>query len=124
LGGDSILALKVVARARRAGWKLTPRQLFAHPTLAAAAGVAQPIPTASTAPGTSVEPAPPVALAAPVAPPGSRAPASSGASIAHPTSTALAATTRVPAELAVRLTPIQHRFLDRQRVDPHHYNQA
>ena len=43
LGGDSILALKVVARARRAGFKLTPKQLFAHPTLAAAARVAQPI---------------------------------------------------------------------------------
>jgi len=85
LGGDSILALKVVARARRAGWKLTPRQLHAHPTLAAAARVAQPIAK------------PPVAqLAAPAA----------------------------PATPDAHLTPIQRRFLDRQRVDPHHYNQA
>jgi hypothetical protein len=28
LGGDSILSLQVIARAREAGWKLTPRQLF------------------------------------------------------------------------------------------------
>jgi amino acid adenylation domain-containing protein/non-ribosomal peptide synthase protein (TIGR01720 family) len=43
LGGDSILSLQVVARARRAGLQVTPRQMFDHPTiaaLAAAAGVA------------------------------------------------------------------------------------
>jgi non-ribosomal peptide synthase protein (TIGR01720 family) len=43
LGGDSILSLQVIARAREAGLKLTPKQLFAHPTIAAAAAVAQPI---------------------------------------------------------------------------------
>ncbi|HEX2077660.1 MAG TPA: amino acid adenylation domain-containing protein [Longimicrobium sp.] len=43
LGGDSILSLQVVARARRAGLEVTPRQIFEHPTvasLAAGAGVA------------------------------------------------------------------------------------
>ncbi|MDX2776744.1 amino acid adenylation domain-containing protein [Streptomyces caniscabiei] len=34
LGGDSILSIQVVARARRAGIRLTPRQLFQHPTIA------------------------------------------------------------------------------------------
>ncbi|MBA3755717.1 MAG: amino acid adenylation domain-containing protein, partial [Nitrosomonas sp.] len=28
LGGDSILSLQIVTKARRAGWKITPRQLF------------------------------------------------------------------------------------------------
>ena len=43
LGGDSILSIQVVARANRAGLRLTPKDLFQHPTisrLAAAAGVA------------------------------------------------------------------------------------
>ncbi|MFX8676992.1 phosphopantetheine-binding protein, partial [Acinetobacter baumannii] len=35
LGGDSILSLQVVARARQAGLKLTPKQLFEEPTIAA-----------------------------------------------------------------------------------------
>ena len=45
LGGDSILSLQVVARAHRAGLRLTPRQVFEHPTvreLAAAAAAAEP----------------------------------------------------------------------------------
>ncbi|WP_431768107.1 amino acid adenylation domain-containing protein [Pseudomonas fluorescens] len=37
LGGDSILSLKVVARARAKGLGLTPRHLFEHQSLAAAA---------------------------------------------------------------------------------------
>ncbi|EWM19535.1 linear gramicidin synthetase LgrC [Kutzneria sp. 744] len=34
LGGDSILSIQVVSRARAAGLNLTPRDLFAHPTVA------------------------------------------------------------------------------------------
>ncbi len=41
LGGDSILSIQVVARAGQAGLRLTPRQVFAHPTLAALARVAE-----------------------------------------------------------------------------------
>ncbi len=47
LGGDSILSIKVVARARRVGIRVTPRQVFQHPTvagLAAAAGTAREAP--------------------------------------------------------------------------------
>jgi len=44
LGGDSILSLQIVARARAAGWLLTPRQLFERQTLAELATVAQPLP--------------------------------------------------------------------------------
>ncbi|MFI8192533.1 non-ribosomal peptide synthase/polyketide synthase [Streptomyces sp. NPDC085946] len=37
LGGDSILSIQVVSRARAAGLALTPRDLFRHPTIAALA---------------------------------------------------------------------------------------
>ncbi|HEY4426357.1 MAG TPA: amino acid adenylation domain-containing protein, partial [Pyrinomonadaceae bacterium] len=37
LGGDSILSIQVVARARQSGLLLTPRQIFEHPTVAALA---------------------------------------------------------------------------------------
>lgn len=40
LGGDSIRTLQVIARANREGVKLTPKQLFEHQTVAAAAAVA------------------------------------------------------------------------------------
>jgi amino acid adenylation domain-containing protein/non-ribosomal peptide synthase protein (TIGR01720 family) len=40
LGGDSILSIQVVARAARAGWRITPRQLFEHQTVAELAAVA------------------------------------------------------------------------------------
>ena len=45
LGGDSVLAIQIISRAQQAGLRLTPQQLFEHPTvaeLAAVAGVAQP----------------------------------------------------------------------------------
>ena len=54
LGGDSILSIQVVARAGRRGLRLTPRQLFDHPTverLAASAGAATSV---STGAGESV----------------------------------------------------------------------
>ena len=41
LGGDSILALQAVGRARRAGWVFSVRQLFEHPTVAGLATHAQ-----------------------------------------------------------------------------------
>ena len=40
LGGDSILILQVVSRAREAGLRLTPRELFQHQTIAELATVA------------------------------------------------------------------------------------
>jgi non-ribosomal peptide synthase protein (TIGR01720 family) len=40
LGGDSILSIHIIARARQAGVPLTPRLLFAHPTIAALAAAA------------------------------------------------------------------------------------
>jgi amino acid adenylation domain-containing protein/non-ribosomal peptide synthase protein (TIGR01720 family) len=43
LGGDSILSLQVIAQAREVGLKLTPRQIFEHPTIAALAELAEPI---------------------------------------------------------------------------------
>ncbi|MFL5543033.1 MAG: condensation domain-containing protein, partial [Longimicrobiaceae bacterium] len=41
LGGDSILSIQVVSRARRAGLAITPRQLFEHPTIAGLAALAR-----------------------------------------------------------------------------------
>ncbi|GFJ83607.1 hypothetical protein Phou_077870 [Phytohabitans houttuyneae] len=41
LGGDSILSIQVVSRARQQGLELTPRDLFAHPTVAALAAAAR-----------------------------------------------------------------------------------
>ncbi|HSF42699.1 MAG TPA: non-ribosomal peptide synthase/polyketide synthase [Thermoanaerobaculia bacterium] len=40
LGGDSILSIQVVSRATQAGYRLTPRQLFEHQTIAELAAVA------------------------------------------------------------------------------------
>ncbi|CAM02313.1 non-ribosomal peptide synthase protein (TIGR01720 family)/amino acid adenylation domain-containing protein [Saccharopolyspora erythraea NRRL 2338] len=41
LGGDSIVAIELVSRARRAGYAITPRQVFRQRTAAALAAVAQ-----------------------------------------------------------------------------------
>ncbi|MFN8481455.1 MAG: amino acid adenylation domain-containing protein [Anaerolineae bacterium] len=40
LGGDSILSIRLVAAAQRAGLRLTPRLIFEHPTIAALAALA------------------------------------------------------------------------------------
>ncbi|MEE8525476.1 MAG: condensation domain-containing protein, partial [Thermoanaerobaculia bacterium] len=44
LGGDSILSIQAVSRAAAAGLHLAPRDLFEHPTVAAAAAVAGSVP--------------------------------------------------------------------------------
>ncbi|XVV08454.1 amino acid adenylation domain-containing protein [Actinoplanes sp. CA-131856] len=49
LGGDSIVSLQLVARARTAGLRLTPRQIFELRTVAALAAVAAPATAAPTA---------------------------------------------------------------------------
>jgi amino acid adenylation domain-containing protein/non-ribosomal peptide synthase protein (TIGR01720 family) len=51
LGGDSILAIQVIARARQAGFPISPRELFRHPTIAelaaSVAGAEAPRPAAA-----------------------------------------------------------------------------
>ncbi len=47
LGGDSILSIQAVARARREGVNLTPRQMVEHPTIAGLARVAGGAPAAA-----------------------------------------------------------------------------
>jgi amino acid adenylation domain-containing protein/non-ribosomal peptide synthase protein (TIGR01720 family) len=61
-GGDSILALSVVSRAKRAGLKITPKQLLQHPSARALAGVAtELVVTTKTAPsGNGVFPLSPI----------------------------------------------------------------
>ena len=51
MGGDSILSLRIVARARQAGLHLTTRQLFQHQTVAALAEVAGRSTEAAGSPG-------------------------------------------------------------------------
>ncbi|MEO7331129.1 MAG: amino acid adenylation domain-containing protein, partial [Minicystis sp.] len=41
VGGDSILGIKIVSRARQAGLKITPQQIFRYPTIAGLASVAE-----------------------------------------------------------------------------------
>ncbi|MGW0330790.1 non-ribosomal peptide synthase/polyketide synthase [Streptomyces sp. NPDC003011] len=63
LGGDSILSIQVVSRARAAGLALTPRDLFRHPTiaaLAAAADTGTAVPVAGTGPVTGEVPLTPI----------------------------------------------------------------
>ncbi len=60
-GGDSILSIQVIARAREAGLGLTPRQLFEHPVLADLAAVATPLPALSSV--TAHDPTSPFPLA-------------------------------------------------------------
>ena len=43
LGGDSIMSIQLVSRARKAGLAITPRAVFQHPTAAALASAAEPL---------------------------------------------------------------------------------
>jgi amino acid adenylation domain-containing protein/non-ribosomal peptide synthase protein (TIGR01720 family) len=58
LGGDSILSIQIIARANRAGLRLTPKQLFQHQTIAALATVAGTPPALQAAPGPVTGPVP------------------------------------------------------------------
>ncbi|AJQ95476.1 non-ribosomal peptide synthetase [Gynuella sunshinyii] len=53
VGGDSILSLQIIAKARQAGIKLTPKAIFEHQTMAALATVAEPLSQAASAAKTS-----------------------------------------------------------------------
>lgn len=41
-GGDSIVSIRVVGKARQAGWKILPSQVFEYPTVSSLAAMAQP----------------------------------------------------------------------------------
>ncbi|WP_218147796.1 amino acid adenylation domain-containing protein [Nitrosomonas sp. Nm166] len=63
LGGDSILSLQIVTKARRAGWKITPRQLFERQTVAALAPLVKPVETiAKTSHDFNVSPDAPIGM--------------------------------------------------------------
>ncbi|WP_229868922.1 non-ribosomal peptide synthetase, partial [Streptomyces griseoviridis] len=47
LGGDSIMSMQLASRARRAGWVLSPRQVFEERTPARLAGVVEPVEAAA-----------------------------------------------------------------------------
>lgn len=59
IGGDSILCLQIVAKAHRAGVKVSPKLVFQHHTVAAivdALGEAEPVPSAPTSKEEEAEP--------------------------------------------------------------------
>ncbi|MFC9328958.1 amino acid adenylation domain-containing protein [Kitasatospora sp. NPDC057015] len=58
LGGDSIVSIQLVSRARRAGFGLTAKDVFQHPTPAALAGAAEGGPTGAAETATAAGPAP------------------------------------------------------------------
>jgi amino acid adenylation domain-containing protein/non-ribosomal peptide synthase protein (TIGR01720 family) len=58
LGGDSILSIQIAARATQAGYRLSPIQLFQHPTIAELAGLADTIPPAPGEQGLVIGPVP------------------------------------------------------------------
>ncbi|HET7228870.1 MAG TPA: amino acid adenylation domain-containing protein, partial [Longimicrobium sp.] len=99
LGGDSILSIQVVVRARRAGVKLSTRLMFNHPTIAQLAPLAE-----VTSAGPRAERAPALeTLPVPAAEPAAEAPR--------------------PADRA-KLIPIQAWFLAGAYPVPAHYNQS
>lgn len=53
LGGDSILSIRIVAKAHRQGLKLTSKQLFEHPTIAELAQRVELVPVAAPGAGSS-----------------------------------------------------------------------
>lgn len=55
LGGDSILSVRIVAKARERGLEITSRQLFERPTVARLAEVARPVPKPAPATVTPVD---------------------------------------------------------------------
>jgi len=134
LGGDSILSIQVVARCRKAGWPLTLKDLFDHPTVVALAqclrvrlshgGAASGLPTA---PQMALSTASKTAATAPIAAPTELrevvlAPPAAPATPATP------ATMRLPEPVqqavTLPLTPIQHWFFDQAFADADHWNQA
>ncbi|MEO7328036.1 MAG: amino acid adenylation domain-containing protein, partial [Minicystis sp.] len=58
VGGDSILSIQIVSRAQKAGLKITPQQIFRHPTVAGLAAVAQKVGVAVEAEGPVTGPVP------------------------------------------------------------------
>uniref|UniRef100_UPI000AE84FD9 non-ribosomal peptide synthetase n=1 Tax=Actinomadura kijaniata TaxID=46161 RepID=UPI000AE84FD9 len=62
LGGDSIIAIQLVSRARQSGLVITPRDVFQHQTVAELAATARPVGEGeeieAEAPGTAVGPVP------------------------------------------------------------------
>ncbi|MDZ8262381.1 type I polyketide synthase [Nostoc sp. ChiQUE01b] len=80
LGGDSVLGIQVSARAAKAGFRLTPQQLFEHQTIAKLAKVAS--------------------------------------------TTQIVQAEQGLVTGSLPLTPIQHRFFERNISEPHHWNQS
>lgn len=62
LGGDSILTLQIIARAKRRGLKITPKQIFEAQTIAALARIATPLAVPQASPSVAPSPATPLAL--------------------------------------------------------------
>jgi natural product biosynthesis luciferase-like monooxygenase protein/amino acid adenylation domain-containing protein/non-ribosomal peptide synthase protein (TIGR01720 family) len=96
LGGDSILSMQIIARARQAGLgKLTPKQLFQHQTIAQLATVVEPVEPVGSRTGASPVPMAPDRWQQ-----------------------------EAEASGPVPLTPIQRWFFEQDLPQPQHFNQA
>jgi amino acid adenylation domain-containing protein/non-ribosomal peptide synthase protein (TIGR01720 family) len=94
LGGDSVLTILVVAKARKLGLPLTPSLLFQHQTIAElAASLSETVATVSNATGAS-------------------------------NATRASSATREAETEVAPLTPIQRWFFELNLADAHHYTQA
>jgi non-ribosomal peptide synthase protein (TIGR01720 family) len=62
LGGDSILSMRIVARANQVGLRFTPKQLFQHQTIAELAAVAGTAPIVQAEQGLVTGPVPPTPI--------------------------------------------------------------
>src|SRR5262249_49586231 len=94
LGGDSILSIQIVARANRAGLRLTPRLLFDYQTVAELAAAVEKEEVTAVG-GTTAEAA-----------------------------TAAAEAESETVEREAPLTPIQRWFFEQDFDKPHHWNQS
>jgi len=99
LGGDSVLGVRIVAKARQSGMEITPNQLFEHQTIAELAELIDSADSAVIGTGEGGDGAAPAAT--PDAEHDAEAAEASG---------------------PVPLTPIQHDFLQRPFSHPHHWN--
>jgi non-ribosomal peptide synthase protein (TIGR01720 family) len=58
VGGDSILSIQIIARAHQAGLRMTPNQIFDHPTVAELAASIRTVSPPAVEPGLAAGPAP------------------------------------------------------------------
>lgn len=131
IGGDSILSLQIIARAKKAGLKITPKQLFQQKTIAALAEVAKPIAGKKVAGKAGLGKA---SAGAATAQSGAQSLINDNASNQHALGQRSMHQSGIEAGYQndthsvstqpFALTPIQHWFFEGAHPQPHHWNQS